>query len=254
MRTWEPRILRGHLLLAGGLLAGGLLTIVGIVIAHFPSARVPGTVVKNTGELILLLALLELVLAEARLKLREKPDDPPNHVWGYVPGVAAGAAGGIMFLATQGSPAALGARSTNVNSVESWALAVGLLYTLFYRPEAIRRKLPFEHASEQAARLVPAGLAGGAAVVTGSYMFALHFFNQPLARIPPGPLAASIVAVVALLTPLYQLIARACWRYGLADLLDPAAWRAKWSEVTAEITNHQALCDVAMEQSADRVT
>src|SRR5215472_9427389 len=43
---------------------------------------------------------------------------------------------------------------------------------------------------------------------------------------------------MALVTPLYQLIARACWRYGLADLLDPVAWWAKGSEVTKEIMSY----------------
>jgi hypothetical protein len=101
-------------------------------------------------------------------------------------------------------------------------------------------------------RLVPAGLAAVAAIVTGSYLLALHFFNEPLARIPPGPLAASILAVMALLTPLYQLIARACWRYGLADLIDPAAWWAKWSELANEIRNyhHQALTEPGKERPA----
>ncbi len=56
-----------------------------------------------------------------------------------------------------------------------------------------------------------------------------------MAGIPLGALAASIVAVMALVIPLYQLIARACWRYGLADLLDPATWWTKWSEVTYEV-------------------
>jgi len=119
--------------------------------------------------------------------------------------------------------------------MEAWALALCLLYALFIGPEIIRRKLPFEHASQEALRLVPTGLAIGAAIVTGSFLLALHFFNQPLASIPPGPLAASIIAVMTLLMPFYQFIARACWRDGLADFLDPAAWWAKWFKVTGEV-------------------
>jgi hypothetical protein len=59
---------------------------------------------------------------------------------------------------------------------------------------------------------------------------------------------------MALLMPFYQLIARACWRYGLADLLDPAAWWAKWWEVTGEIRGfriEQVLRGAAEKQSAD---
>lgn len=183
-------------------------------------------------------------LPKIRRALREKPKDPPaNAILLMTSLLAVGATYGLVFLATQGNAVAPGARPAHVNSTgtlpqcESLALAVCLIYTLLWSPEITRRKLPFEHASEQALRLVPASFAVGAAIATGSYLVALHFFNQPLAKIPPGPLAASIVAVMALLTPFYQLIARACWRYGLADLLDPAAWRAKWSEVTYEITS-----------------
>ena len=54
-----------------------------------------------------------------------------------------------------------GARSAHVNSsgllpgLEAFVLAERLLYALLFGPEIIRRMLPFEHASEQALRLVP---------------------------------------------------------------------------------------------------
>lgn len=59
---------------------------------------------------------------------------------------------------------------------------------------------------------------------------------------------------MVLLVPVYQLIARACWRYSLADLLDPTAWWAKWSEVADEIRSfhaNQALREAAENRSAD---
>ena len=85
------------------------------------------------------------------------------------------------------------------------------------------------------------------------YLLALHFFNGPLARIPPGPLAASIVAVIALLTPLYQLIVRACWRDGLADLTDPTVWWAKWLKVASEIRNYREAEAAPAAQDADKL-
>jgi hypothetical protein len=75
--------------------------------------------------------------------------------------IGAGATAALVFLATQGNVEALGARSAHVNSsgllpgLEAFVLAECLLYALLFGPEIIRRMLPFEHASEQALRLVP---------------------------------------------------------------------------------------------------
>jgi hypothetical protein len=60
---------------------------------------------------------------------------------------------------------------------------------------------------------------------------------------------------MALLTPFCQLITRACWRYGFADLLDPTAWWAKWSEMTDEIGGFrvkQAIHEQAMREEAEK--
>lgn len=246
-RTWRVRLL----------VVGIFLVIVGRIVTIFPSARVPGEAVLNTGGLLVLLGALGVLLAKERKSLREKPGRPNLGTWIQL--VAVAAAGILLFLTTQGNPGALGTSAAHLNrhgllpTLESFALGIGLVYTLFYSPEVLHRELPFEQASDQALRLLPAGLAVGAAIVTGSYLFALHFFNEPLARFPLGPLAASIVAVMALLTPLYQLTARACWRYGLANLIDPAAWLTKWSELANEFTNYpQALPGTEEEQPANR--
>lgn len=258
MRIREPRAWLGLLALAGFLLDN-----VGLAIIHqFPSARVPGRVIEITGTWIFVPAFIAFAASQTSRALRPKPDGRPELGWfgALAAMLGAGAAWVLVFLATQGNAAALGPRSAHVNrsgllpGLEAFVLAECLLYALLFGPELIRRKLPFEQASEQALRLVPAGLALAAAIVTGSYMLALHFFNEPLAKIPPGPLTASIVAVMALLTPFYQLIARACWRYGLADLLDPAAWWAKGSKVMWEIRGfhiEQVSREMKQKQSAD---
>jgi hypothetical protein len=257
MRTRAPRTWLGLLALAGFLLDN-----VGFALTFLPSARVPGRVVEVTGAWIFVPAVAAWTISQTSQALRKKPDGRPDLGWlstlTFMLGV--GAAWVLVFLATQGNAAALGTHSAHVNSrgllpgLEAFVLAECLLYALLFGPEIVRRKLPFEHATEQALRLVPAGLALGAAIVTGSYMLALHFFNEPLAKIPPGPLTASIVAVMALLTPFYQLIARACWRYGLADLLDPAAWWAKGQKMADEIRFfrfNQGYRKMKEEQSAD---
>ncbi len=231
-RTWRVRLL----------VAGILLVILGRVGIIFPPARAPGEIVLNTGLVLVSLGCLGHILDQERRTLREKPGRPNLGLWMWALAFAPLA---LLFLVTQGNTGILGISSSHVNShgflpyMESYALGFGLMYTLLFWPEVLHRELPSEQASEQTLRLLPAGLAVGAAIVTGSYLLALHFLNEPLARIPPRPLAASIVAVMALLMPLYQLIARACWRYGLANLIDPAVWLAKWSEVTNEFRNHQ---------------
>jgi hypothetical protein len=234
-RTWAGRLVgAGVLLLAAGI----------VMLSLPPPTRAPGKVVATAGSYILSLACTAWLIS---LTIRDLRREPEGTVQGLGPlgtlatliGLGTGQA--VVFLATQGNAVASPSRSAHVNRsgvlprFESFVLAECLLFLLLFGPEMIRRRLPFKHASEQVLRFVPAGLAVGAAIVTGSYLLALHFFNQPLVRIPLGPLAAAIVAVMAFLAPFYQLIARACWRYGLADLLDPAAWWAKWSKVTDEI-------------------
>jgi len=214
--------------------------------AEFRAVRVPGRAIYGTARWVAIPAIFAWAASRTTKALRKKPDGSPDFgpLTRHTLLLGVVVAWALLFLITQGDPEALGAHRAHVNihgflpTQESVALAYGLLGALLCAPEIVRRKLPLEHASEQASRLVPAGLAAIAALVTGSYLFALHFFNQPLARIPPGPLIASILAVMALVTPLYQLIARACWRYGLADLLDPVAWWAKGSEVTKEIMSY----------------
>jgi hypothetical protein len=122
-----------------------------------------------------------------RMSSRRKPDGPPDlgRLLALAGMSAFAVAWALIFLAPQGSATALGTRSAHVNSegllplAELNVLGLVLFYALPGGPEIVRRKLPFEHASEQASRLVPAGLATAAAVVTGSYMLALHFFGQP---------------------------------------------------------------------------
>lgn len=111
--------------------------------------------------------------------LRRKPDGRPElGLLGWmVPLAGIGITSALLFLATQGSTAApVYVINGRLAGLESWVLTVGLYYALLVAPEIVRRKLPFEHASEQASRLVPAVLAVGAAMLTGSYLLALHFF------------------------------------------------------------------------------
>ena len=256
MEIRKPRSWLGPLWLVSFLVVGA-----GWVMAwtHIPALRVPSRVMTNTGGWVSIPLFLAWGVSHTSQALREEPHGTSSF-WTLVQTVqvfAWSVGWALLFLVSQGNVTALGGHSAHVNSegwlpfMESYALVWGLLYALFFAPEVIRRKLPIEHAHDQVVRLVPAALATLAMLVTGSYLLALHFFNEPLAKIPPGQLAASILAVMALLTPLYQLIARACWRYGLADLLDPAAWWAKWSEVKDEITNYQTTQQAAKERFAD---
>jgi hypothetical protein len=242
MRIRGPRSWPVRLLLV--LLAGNLLVAAGFAMIHLTTARVPGKVILYAGRWTVAVAVIAWFAYSTAKTLREKPTGSPElggFHWQVAGILGVGASWTFLFLTTQGNVTPIGFNSAHVNihgwapSIESFALAEGLLYALLYMPEIIRRKLPFERASQQILRLVPAALAVAAAIITGSYVLALHFMNEPLARIPPGPLIASIVAVMALLTPLYQLIARATWRYGLADILDPRAWRDKWSKTIREI-------------------
>jgi len=250
-RTWLVRLL----------VAAYLLWLAGFVIRHFAVARGYGTAIQHIGTWIGFPVLIVWSASETSKALRRKPEGRPetSQLTGLAWAFGFGASQALIFLATQGSAIALGTRSAHVNSqgwlpsMEAYALALCLLYALFIGPEIVRRKLPFEHASAEALRLVPTGLAISAAVVTGSFLLVLHFFNQPMANVPPGPLTASIIAVMTLLMPFYQFIVRACWRDGLADFLDPAVWWAKWSTVTGEISSfafHQAVRETGQESDA----
>jgi hypothetical protein len=224
---------------------GGLLLTAGTVMSHLPPTRTPGKIVETVGLFVLLSGIAVMIITLIILILRAQPAGPfPLSLIVFAPFIfAIGVSQAFVFLAAQGNTAA---RSAHVNShgwlpqLEAFILTGCLAYALLLRPEIIRRSLPFEQASEQARRVVPAGLAVGAAFATGSYLLALHFFNQPLVRIAAGPLAASIVAVMALLTPLYQFIARTCWRYSLADVLTPTAWWAKWRQIKEEIIDFRS--------------
>ena len=164
---------RGELAAAGFLMmyVGIPLLIAGYLIKIFPSMRVPGEYVLNIGFWLAILGALAFGLSQVHERLRKDPTGRPNlGAWVFL--VATVASWGLVFLATQGT---LGGSTPFTKgfgflpAVESWVLAFCLLYTLVYLPAVVRWKLPFERASEQALRLVPAGLAAGAAIVSGLY-------------------------------------------------------------------------------------
>jgi hypothetical protein len=225
-------------------IAGFLLLAAGWLMAIFPATRVPGTVIAVMTRWILVTVLVVLAVSLTIHTLGQNRDGPLpdlNNLANLAFMLGIGFSWGLVLLANPtDTPAPGGHIKSLLPALEVFVLTWCLFYVLVLAPEIIHRKLPFEHASEQAVRLVPAVLAVSAAMVTGVYLLGLHFFNEPLAKISPGVLAAAIVAVVALLMPLYQLIVRACWRYGLANLLNPKAWWFTRGQVMDEIRNYQA--------------
>ena len=83
-------------------------------------------------------------------------------------------------------------------------------------------------------RVLPAWLAGFAAVLTWLFVFVLYFNGLH----PQGGAAALAVGGVfaaVLLAPFYQFLARSCWQRGTAKVFDPREWWSSWSKAYQEV-------------------
>jgi hypothetical protein len=106
---------------------------------------------------------------------------------------------------------------------------------LIWYPQQLRRRLPWNRATELSRTLLPAWLAAGAAVITWAYILLLHLAGGPLATTSVQVLLVAGFGVATLLVPLYQFMARSCWQYGTEAVFDPMRWCAAVVEVHKEI-------------------
>jgi hypothetical protein len=151
----------------------------------------------------------------------------------------------VAFVATAGAMSAVHAAYTNQVASGLGGQATGLAglmcllaipALLIGIPEVLRRNgQTWDQAVDPAKARTPAFLAAWAAVATYLYIIAEHFFGGPLAGPPLRVLLAGGIAVAAMLAPAYQIVARACWEHGVAEVLDPARWRKAWRAVSAEL-------------------
>jgi hypothetical protein len=140
----------------------------------------------------------------------------------------------VAAVATSANPSVIAAVATN-RGAKGWggnltsAVGITCLFAipavLVAVPEQLRRKRPWTDASERARAVVPSWLAASAAVLTGAYLLAEHFFGGPLAGPSLWVVLVGGLGVAALLVPAYQFMARSCWEYGVEVILDPQRWR-----------------------------
>ena len=114
-------------------------------------------------------------------------------------------------------------------------MQVGILFLLVIIPDERREYLPWDRAKKLTRTLLPAWQAAAAAVLTWIDILLLHFAGGPLASTPVLVLMVAGFGVATLLVPLYQFMARSCWRYGAAAVFDPVRWRAAVVKVRREI-------------------
>lgn len=234
-RVRKPLRWPGRLAIAGAaLLAPGL-----VMFNLIPAAQTAGSVLNIIGVLLLLLAGLSRTIAEAIGKLRRSDGRKPGWLFYAVLWVfVALFAQTMLFLATGGGPAAYQVDVLNQKGTLGWLNPVPLILLIVFLigcPGWLRTQISYARASELARGLYLTMYTSGALVATALYLCLEHFFGGPLAHVHPGPLVAATLAVVALLAPLYRMVVKAVWQYGLADLLDPAAWRARFHQVSEEL-------------------
>lgn len=150
----------------------------------------------------------------------------------------------VAAIATSANPSVIAAVATNqgakgpggsVTSAVGLACLFAIPLLLVVAPERLRRKRPWNHASELARTLMPSWLAASAALLTGLYALAEHFFGGPLAGPSLWVVLVGGLAVAALLAPAYQFVARSCWQYGIEVVLDPERWRDTRRKVWREL-------------------
>jgi hypothetical protein len=115
------------------------------------------------------------------------------------------------------------------------ACLLGIPGLLIIYPQQLRRRLPWDRATELSRTLLPAWLAAAAAVITWAYVLLLHLAGGPLASTSVPVLLVAGFGVATLLVPLYQFLARSCWQYGSDAVFDPVRWRAAVVRVYREI-------------------
>jgi hypothetical protein len=82
--------------------------------------------------------------------------------------------------------------------------------------------------------ILPAWLAGSAAVATWLVVFLLYFNGLR----PPGGavgLAVGATFAAALLAPFYRFFAISCWKRGVTHVFDPRDWWSAWSKAYQEV-------------------
>lgn len=112
---------------------------------------------------------------------------------------------------------------------------LGIPGLLIIYPQQLRRRLPWDRATELSQTLLPAWLAAAAAVITWAYVLLLHFGGGPLARTSVLVLLVAGFGVATLLVPLYQFLARSCWQSGSDAVFDPVRWYTAVVTVYREI-------------------
>lgn len=136
----------------------------------------------------------------------------------------------VVFLATNGDLSLL-----NVGRVGGWAdrAAIGCDFLipvfLIVVPSLLRKRLAWDSAGTAVQALLPTWLAMLAAAATVGLVSTLHFVKGgQLANMRPTLVIVAIVGIVALILPLYSLLARECWQHGYwLGFFDPPQW---WKE------------------------
>ncbi len=87
--------------------------------------------------------------------------------------------------------------------------------------------------ARQARRVIVKLITAASCVLTGVYLFMLHFSGGPLHKVHRGPLLTGIVFAVVLLAPAYQSVVTAFWRHGIIGI--PEALIDYWGDTGAKV-------------------
>jgi hypothetical protein len=142
------------------------------------------------------------------------------------------ASGFFAFLAISGH-----GESSSAGPLENAAVVVGaaVLAILLWPPQLFFRLQLDIDGSGSAQLFLLRLITVTACGLTGINIMLLHFDKGPLSSIGIGPLIAGTIGAIVLLAPLYRSLARACWRRGIARLIDLRALRRRWSDTLAEL-------------------
>jgi hypothetical protein len=229
--SWAARLI---------LLAFALLSIAGLPIPQLAAGIVAllGLIVLLAGAW-LIAHLIQVPWGSGLYALQDAViedggDDDAGGMWiilGLVVAGIVGAAALLTFLV--GNGAVFGGRSRGIFIWAQDALLLITVWLVFGVPNQAHRIRVAKDGYAQ--RLLISVITAAACVLTGSYLFLLHFGGGQLRNLKLGQLVVAIVFTVVLVAPLYRSLARACWRRGLLGFLDPEAPLRAWRKTAKEV-------------------
>jgi hypothetical protein len=141
---------------------------------------------------------------------------------------------GPRFLAAGGTDGLSSEHPERLVYTEMLLVAVTLML-VFWLPQVFFRIGLDPDGIGDAQGVLLGAIAWTAAIMTGVYVFLLHFDGGPFRGVSVGPLVTGIVFTVFLVAPAYKALARACWRSGMGGVVQPAFVRENWRKALTEL-------------------